>query len=179
MKSSCSLGDGYFNEIRDIILVDPELYKSSKSRNISREIGYFNKKVSPNSYILAGPGRWGSSDPWLGIPVNWKDISNVKIIIEIGLSSFPVDPSFGSHFFQNVTSRRIGYFTISHRGNKDLIDLNWIKERPLREKKKFSSWYQLDEPVRISINGQDGIGVGLKPQLKESPVMNEQDSSGI
>ena len=179
MKSTGSLGDGYFNEIRDIILVDPELYQSSKSRDIAREIGYFNKKVSPRSYVLAGPGRWGSADPWLGIPVNWKDISNVKIIIEIGLSSFPVDHSFGSHFFQNVTSRRIGYFTISHRGNRDLIDLDWIRKLPLKEKKEFSSWYQLDKPLRISINGQEGLGVGLKPQLEESPVMDEQDSSGI
>ena len=179
IKSTGSLGDGHFNGIKNIILVDPKTFQPGKSRDIAKEIGHFNKNLSSEPYLLAGPGRWGSADPWLGIPVNWQDISNVKIMVEIGLENFPVDHSFGSHFFQNVTSRRIGYFTISHKGKKDLFNLKWVRKLPLKEKGEFSSWYQLDVPLRISINGQNGLGVGLKPELKEKDSMDEQKSPGI
>ena len=179
IKSTGSLGDGHFNGIKNIILVDPKTFQPGKSRDIAKEIGHFNKNLSSEPYLLAGPGRWGSADPWLGIPVNWQDISNVKIMVEIGLKNFPVDHSFGSHFFQNVTSRRIGYFTISHKGKKDLFNLKWVRKLPLKEKGEFSSWYQLDIPLRISINGQNGLGVGLKPELKEKDSMDEQKSPGI
>ena len=179
IRSTGSLGDGYFNEIKNVIFVDPKTFQPGKSREIAREIGHFNQNLSSIPYLLAGPGRWGSADPWLGIPVNWQDISNVKIMVEIGLKSFPVDHSFGSHFFQNVTSRRIGYFTISHTGKEDLFDQKWVRKLPLKEKRKFSSWFQLDVPLKISINGQNGLGVGLKPDVEETEFMDEQESPGI
>ena len=159
--------------------MDPKTFQPGKSRAAAREIGYFNNKLSSEPYLLVGPGRWGAADPWLGIPVNWQDISNVKIMVELGMKGFPVDHSFGSHFFQNVTSRRIGYFTISHKGKKEMFDLKWVRKLPLKEEKEFSSWYQLDVPLRISINGQNGFGVGLKPEVKETDVMDEQESPGI
>ena len=179
IKSTVSLGNGHFNGIKNIIFVDPKTFQPGKSRVAAREIGYFNNKLSSEPYLLVGPGRWGSADPWLGIPVNWQDISNVKIMVELGMKDFPVDHSFGSHFFQNVTSRRIGYFTISHKGKENIFDLKWVRKLPLKEEKKFSSWYQLDVPLRISINGQNGLGVGLKPEVQETDVMDEQESPGI
>jgi hypothetical protein len=179
IRSTGSLGDGHFNGIKNLIFVDPETFQPGKSRDIAKEIGHFNKNLSSDPYLLAGPGRWGSADPWLGIPVNWQDISNVKIMVEIGLKNFPVDHSFGSHFFQNVTSRRIGYFTISHKGKEDLFDMKWVRKLPLKEKGEFTSWYQLDVPLRISINGQNGLGVGLKPEVEETYIMDEQESPGI
>ena len=179
IKSTVSLGNGHFNGIKNIIFVDPKSFQPGKSRDVAKEIGYFNNKLSSEPYLLVGPGRWGSADPWLGIPVNWQDISNVKIMVDLGMKDFPVDHSFGSHFFQNVTSRRIGYFTISHKGKEDIFDLKWVRELPLKEQKEFSSWYQLDVPLRISINGQNGIGVGLKPEVQKTDVMDEQESPGI
>jgi len=179
IKSTVSLGNGHFNGIKNIIFVDPKSFQPGKSRDVAREIGYFNNKLSSEPYLLVGPGRWGSADPWLGIPVDWQDISNVKIMVELGMKDFPVDHSFGSHFFQNVTSRRIGYFTISHKGKEDIFDLKWVRELPLKEQKEFSSWYQLDVPLRISINGQNGLGVGLKPEVQKTDVMDEQESPGI
>ena len=179
IKSTVSLGNGHFNGIKNIIFVDPKSFQPGKSRDIAKEIGYFNNKLSSEPYLLVGPGRWGSADPWLGIPVNWQDISNVKIMVELGMKDFPVDHSFGSHFFQNVTSRRIGYFTISHKEKEDIFDLKWVRELPLKEEKEFSSWYQLDVPLRISINGQNGLGVGLKSEVQKTDVMDEQESPGI
>ncbi len=178
IKSSGTLGDGNFEEIRDIILVDPITFQRSKTKIIAEEIGKLNKLVS-SPFLLAGPGRWGSADHWLGIPVTWQNISNVKIMVEIGLDNFPVDHSFGSHFFQNVTSRRIGYFTISHKGQQDRLDLPWIRNCPLKEKKEFTSWFQLEKPMAVTIDGQTGLGIILKPRNEEILMMDEQESPGI
>ena len=107
---------------------------------IAKQIEKINQKLSESEkYVLIGPGRWGSSDPWLGIPVEWDQISKAKVIVEYGMDSFPVDPSFGSHFFQNVTSMRIGYFTINHKKKTDKIDIDWINTQPVKKKTKYRS----------------------------------------
>ncbi len=179
MQSSVSLGDGQFQHIQHIVFVDPDNFKRNRSKDIAREIGKINARLSKKPYLLIGPGRWGSADPWLGIPVSWQDISNVKLMAEIGMEDFPVDPSFGSHFFQNVTSRRIGYYTISHSTKEDHIDLEWIRTLSTKRAGKFCTVYSLDEPLRISINGQNGLGLVLKPKIDELISMDEQESPGI
>lgn len=173
------LGNGIINDVRNIVIVPPHLFDSAHTQEIALEIEKFNEKMSDNSYILIGPGRWGSADPWLGIPVIWNQISKVKIIIEMGMKEFPIDPSFGSHFFQNVTSMRIGYFTIDPKKPDDILDWEWLKNQELVEQAKYTQWYRLEQPLPVLINGKTGKGkiYKTKPLVKDS--MDEQKSPGI
>ena len=147
---------------------------------IAKQIEKINQKLSESEkYVLIGPGRWGSSDPWLGIPVEWDQISKAKVIVEYGMDSFPVDPSFGSHFFQNVTSMRIGYFTINHKKKTDKIDIDWINTQPVKKKTKYIKWIELDRPITITIDGQTGEGSIIKPLDPIKEKMDERETSGI
>ena len=130
-------------------------------------------------YILIGPGRWGSADPWLGVPVNWNQISRAKVIVEVGMNDFPVDPSFGSHFFQNVTSMRIGYFTINHKKKQDKLNMKWLQNQNVKAVTKFTKWIQLERPVTVTIDGQTGEGNMIKPLDPVKEIMNEHEASGI
>ncbi len=178
-KSEAALGNGMIEGIQDFILVDPKGFDPTHTKKMAKEIEFFNAALEGRPCILMGPGRWGSADPWLGIPVQWQQISNAKVIVELGIKGFPVDPSFGSHFFQNVTSMRIGYFTVNHKKKSDVSDLKWIKSQTIRQKKKFTKWIQVEKPVTVKIDGQTGNGIILKPSEDEQEFMDEQDSSGI
>ncbi|MEC9437769.1 MAG: DUF5752 family protein [Candidatus Neomarinimicrobiota bacterium] len=179
-SSSVALGNGLINDIKNIIYIDPNKFDASKTISIAKEIEKINHLIPDGEkYILIGPGRWGSSDPWLGIPVEWDQISKAKVIIEYGMESFPVDPSFGSHFFQNVTSMRIGYFTINHKNNKDSIDTDWIKNQAIKKSTKFIDWIELDDPLIVTIDGQNGKGEIIKSQKNLDEKMDEQETSGI
>lgn len=179
-RSTIALGNGKIEGIRHAIIVHPDKFDSAKTRDIAREIAAYNDRLSPEfAYILVGPGRWGTADPWLGIPVNWDQISGAKVIVEMGLENFPIDPSFGSHFFQNVTSMRVGYFTINHKEKRDFINLEWFVDHKVLKKKQFTSLIEMEEPVVVNIEGQSGEGAILKPLIPEEEVMDEQESSGI
>ena len=179
-KSDIVLGDGVCDSIYNIIYVDVDTYDRSFSNNISREIEFFNQQLgSKKPYLLIGPGRWGTADPWLGIPVNWKQISFAKTIVELGIDEGSPEPSFGSHFFQNVTSLRVGYFTIQNKSNDRRIDTAWLKNQSVKQKTKFIRWIELDTPLHININGSIGEGTILKPQKELNEKMNEEESSGI
>ena len=179
-SSSIALGNGIIKNIKNIIFINPNNFDPSKSKYIAKEIEKINNAI-PNGekYILIGPGRWGSSDPWLGIPVEWSQISKAKVIVEYGMNSFPVDPSFGSHFFQNVTSMRIGYFTIDHKNKMDFIDLDWIKKQKPRKTSKYIDWFELENKLVVSIDGQSGNGKIIKPKNTQKEQMDEQETSGI
>ena len=178
--SSLTLGNGQFNNIRDIIFVDPNKFKSSQSKEIAKEIETLTTQInSKNPYILVGPGRWGTADPWLGIPVKWQQISGAKIIVEVGLPEFPVDPSFGSHFFQNVTSMRLGYFTVNHKTKEDFVDTDWLKDQQIIQELKFTQWIHTEEPLSVIINGHSGEGHILKPIPKLPESMDEHETTGI
>ena len=179
-KSSVALGNGLIENIKNIIIVDPKTFDSGKTKLIAKQIEKINQKLSESEkYVLIGPGRWGSSDPWLGIPVEWDQISKAKVIVEYGMDSFPVDPSFGSHFFQNVTSMRIGYFTINHKKKTDKIDIDWINTQPVKKKTKYIKWIELDRPITITIDGQTGEGSIIKPLDPIKEKMDEHETSGI
>ena len=179
-SSSVALGNGTIKEIKNIIFINPKNFDPSKTKYIAKEIEKINSALPDNEkYILVGPGRWGSSDPWLGIPVEWSQISKAKVIVEYGMNSFPVDPSFGSHFFQNVTSMRIGYFTINHKNKEDFIDLNWLKKQKPRKTSKYIDWFELEYNITVSIDGQNGQGKIIKPKRTQKELMNEQETSGI
>ena len=125
--SNIALGNGTLHDIEDIILVRPEHFDNLKAFLIADEIALFNKKLhlQKKPYILIGPGRWGSSDHMLCIPVKWNDISAVKVIVEIGLPDYNIEPSYGTHFFQNLISLQIIYLTIPYK-NTDSLSTNYI-----------------------------------------------------
>lgn len=179
-KSSLALGNGSIENIKHVLIVNPEKFDPAKTAEIASEIAQYNQILGKkNPYILIGPGRWGSADPWLGVPVTWEQISGAKLIIEVGINKFPVDPSFGSHFFQNMTSLRIGYFTINHKKKADSINLNWLRTQSAIKHSRYTSLIELDEPVFININGQTGEGIVLKPLPNENEIMDEEESTGI
>ncbi|SVB96767.1 uncharacterized protein METZ01_LOCUS249621, partial [marine metagenome] len=179
-KSSLVLGDGIIDSIYNIIYVDFDAFDRSLTRNIAKEIELFNRQLgSKNPYLLIGPGRWGTADPWLGIPVNWKQISHAQTIIELGIEELNPEPSFGSHFFQNVTSLRVGYFTLQNIDKSGGIDTEWLNNQPIKQATKFIRWILLDNPIYIRIDGSTGEGIILKPQPKLTDVMDEGESTGI
>ena len=179
-KSSVALGNGLIENINNLIIVDPKNFDPSKTKLIAKQIEKINNELSAlDQYVLIGPGRWGSADPWLGIPVEWDQISKAKVIVEYGMDSFPVDPSFGSHFFQNVTSMRIGYFTINHKKRSDKIDMDWINTQQVKKKSKYIKWIKLDKPITVTIDGQTGEGNIIKPLEPIEEKMDEHETSGI
>ena len=179
-SSQITLGNGSTNQIKDLLYLSPDRYDPSKSFDIAKEIEFFNNKMGRNRpYILVGPGRWGSSDPWLGVPINWQQISNTKMIIELGHQDFPVDPSFGSHFFQNIISLHIGYLTIDHKSKNDFLNSKWLEKNHPKEEKNHISWYQFKEPFSSIIDGLSGTGKVIIPKPETVEKMDEEDSSGI
>ena len=179
-SSKITLGDGLINDVRHIVFVDPKLFKPAITKDIAKEIHAINQTlIKKHPYILVGPGRWGSADSWLGVPVNWEQINGASAIVELGKNNFPVDPSFGSHFFQNVTSMRLGYFTVDHKSNTDVFDFSWLNKQIINDDKTYTTCYKLELPLRIKIDGTTGNGVILKPKVPEIEPMNEQETSGI
>ena len=124
-----------------------------------------------------GPGRWGSTDPWLGIPVTWEQISGAKSIIEITIDSLNADPSFGSHFFHNLTNLRIGYLT-QDKKNK-AFDQEWLDSCKIKKETQYLKWIRLKKPLIIQIDGSTGKAIILKESIQKEDLINESESSGI
>ena len=178
-SSSQVLGNGTYSDIKNIMYINLDNFKNDKTQEIAKIIGEYNNILgSENPYLLIGPGRWGSSDPWLGIPVNWEQITNAKSIIEIGIDKLNPDPSFGSHFFQNLTSLMISYFTLGYRDYKKNIDWNWLKKQNHIKKSKYVNIVSLNEPLIIQVDGTKGNGL-IFMHKKISETMNEDEASGI
>ena len=175
------LGNGEINSISHIVYIDADNFKRENTKNIAKEIGNINQNLGhKKKYLLIGPGRWGTSDPWLGIPVNWDQINHAKAIIEIGIDELDPDPSFGSHFFQNITNLRIGYFTFRKKYSKKSIDWGWLKKQNIINDSKDVKVISLPKPLHIKIDGINGNGIVFK--YKEKNIiepMNEEDSPGI
>ncbi len=153
--SENAMGNGVFKNIEDIVFVKRESFDPSKTVEQAREIGRLNSKLARENrrYLLIGPGRWGSADPWLGIPVTWKDISGVGAIIEAAIESLRADPSQGSHFFHNITSLGISYITVVDKG-KSFIDWDWLETLPPKEETTYLRHIQLEKPLTIKIDGK-------------------------
>ncbi len=154
------LGNGIIENISDIVFVNPETFESSLTRKIATELTRINVKLTQSGtpYLLIGFGRWGSSDPWLGIPVDWSNISNAKVIVEATLENMNVDLSQGSHFFHNLTSFNVGYFSVPI-GGIYLIDWHWLESCEYEEKTDLVSHVKLKKPLTIKIDGKNGRGV--------------------
>ena len=179
-KSDITLGGGKIDTVQDLIVVRPDSFDPAKTPEIAVEVEKMNQKFALDTqYILCGPGRWGSADPWLGIPVNWRQISQAKVIIEVGRDDMPVDPSFGSHFFQNITSLHVAYFTIDPKRKQDRLNLDWISQDSLVKSGTYVDWYRLESPFVTTLNGMTGLGMIQKPEEKKPEIMDEEESSGI
>jgi len=158
--SENALGNGITRDLTDIIYVKPADFDPSKTVDIAREIGRLNAALAKEGqkYILIGPGRWGSADPWLGIPVRWADISGAAVIVETTHASFTADPSQGSHFFHNMTSLGMTYLNITN-GNQDFIKPNWFNSRPVMRVTRFLSHIRLNRPVVVKVDGRRSTGI--------------------
>ena len=165
LRSENSLGHGIINDIYDIIYVKTDDYSASNNVAIAAEIEKLNKKFldEGKNYILIGPGRWGSSDSWLGIPVKWPHISAARVIVEAGLTHYRVDPSQGTHFFQNLTSFGVGYFTINDFMHDGVYNQDYLNGIIPYEETTFLRHVKFDKPVIVKMDGKRKIGVVLKP----------------
>jgi hypothetical protein len=159
------LGNGATKDVYDVVVVDIQKFDRSKSREVAQEVSALNSKLlaQKRPYVLIGVGRWGSLDHWLGIPVTWDQISGAVAIVESGFKDFNVTPSQGSHFFQNITSFRIGYFTVNTLNDNGFIDWDWLSQQASVEEMTFTRHLRFDKPLTVKINGHKNIGVISKP----------------
>jgi CheY-like chemotaxis protein len=159
-----AMGNGTIDDLRDVIYVDPQTFDRSKTVKMVSELESLNRKLKEDErdYILIGPGRWGSRDRWLGVPVRWAQISNARIIVEVGLEDIHIDSSLGSHFFHNITSKNIGYFDIPYGSDEDFIDWEWLKARPVADKTEYFTHVHLESPMIAKMDGRAGVSVVYK-----------------
>ncbi len=165
LVSNTALGNGIVKNIHDFVYVKPENFNASKSQEIVHLLEKLNDKFTTEkkNYVLVGPGRWGSSDPWLGIPVKWPQISAARLIVESGLEHYRIDPSQGTHFFQNLTSFRVGYFTVNPFINDGFYDIEYLAGQTAAYEDEFLRHIHFEKPIRIAIDGKKNLGVVYKP----------------
>lgn len=161
-----ALGHGITTDLYDLVYVKPEAFSASKNQFIMYEIERLNRQLITENrhYVLVGPGRWGSADPWLGIPVKWSHISNARLIVESGLSNYRVDPSQGTHFFQNLTSFGVAYFTINPFLHDGTYDTEYLNAQPAAYESEFIRHIRFEKPIIMKVDGRKNKGVVLKPE---------------
>ena len=174
LKSSTALGHGNIEGVKTVVYVRPEKFSSSNNSLIAREIEKINRGYieRDEKYLLIGPGRWGSSDTSLGIPVKWPAISGAKLIVESSLPNYRIEPSQGTHFFQNLTSFGVAYFTIDTNAKRsadspvtDLYDVEFLNSLPAVYESDYVRIVEFDSPLTIGVNGLKGTGVVVKPKV--------------
>jgi hypothetical protein len=153
--SSHALGNTESNDIADIVFVKPDDFDPARTQQIAREIGELNAKLMSASrkYLLIGPGRWGSADRWLGIPVSWAEICGVGAMVEMASSQLRADPSQGSHFFHNITTLGITYATVAE-GDSDFINWDWLTSQPMANETTYLAHVKLNSPFILKVDGR-------------------------
>ena len=166
VRSTSVLGNGKFARLHDVVVVDHDRFDRAKTAEIAMEVARFNGELVAAGvpYILFGLGRWGSADPWLGIPVTWEQINGARVIVESGLKDIKVTPSQGSHFFQNLTSFRVGYFTVNPGDGEGFVDWDWLGAAPAVRDAGYVRHLHFEEPLLVMIDGKHQRGVILKPE---------------
>jgi hypothetical protein len=161
LYTKASLGNGEIKHIRDIVFVDINQFDKLKTHDIAVDIERINSNMIGQQldYILIGPGRWGSRDPFLGITVNWSQISKARVIVEVSLANYPLDSSLGSHFFHNVTSMNIGYFSVLDTSSTDYVQWNILNSCELIQKTKYLKHVRFNLPVQVLMNGKQKTSV--------------------
>ena len=166
VQCSKVLGNGRIDNLQDIVVVDSHRFERSRSQEVARAVAHFNATLSAENrpYLLVGVGRWGSNDPWLGIPVEWDEISGARAIVEAGFHDFRVTPSQGSHFFQNLTAFQVGYLTVNPDAGEGLVDWAWLAVQPAVAEEGCVRHLQFAKPLRVVMNSRTGQGVIFKPE---------------
>ena len=164
-RSTKVLGNGRIENLHDIVVVDSHRFERSRSQEVAKAVAHFNGSLNAENrpYLLIGVGRWGSNDPWLGIPVEWDEISGARAIVEAGFRDFRVTPSQGSHFFQNLTAFQVGYFTANPDAGEGSVDWEWLAEQPAIEEKECVRHLHFADPLRVVMNSKKSQGVIFKP----------------
>ncbi len=163
--TSVALGNGRIEALRDVVYVPPANFDRGATVAIAEEVAQFNRALQREGrpYLLIGPGRWGSADRWLGIPVKWAQIAGARVIVETDLEDFKVTPSQGSHFFQNLTSFRVGYLTVNAAEGGGRLDWTWLDAQPAHAQTAHLRHLRLAGSLTVLIDGRTGRGVVLKP----------------
>ena len=161
LKTKRAMGNGLIDDVCDVVFFNLEEFKKSKTEEMAKEIDAINEimKAENRKYILIGPGRWGTRDKWIGIPVNWPQISNAKIIVEVGFEDFPLDPSSGSHFFHNVTSMNVGYFSITRENKEEFIKWDVLNSQELIRETKFFKHVRFKQNIVVKMDGKQRLAV--------------------
>lgn len=159
--SDKGMGNGLIDNLQDVIYVNTGLFDKSKTPEMAKEIENLNAMMvkEGRKYVLIGPGRWGTRDPWIGIPVNWPQISNAKVIVETSLEGFPLDASSGSHFFHNVTSMNVGYFSVQPEFSTSYIKYEMLDNLPTINQTSFYRHVRFDKPMMVKMDGKKRISV--------------------
>ena len=164
-SSTKVLGNGSIEDLHDVVVVDSQRFERTRSQEVAKAVAHFNATLNAENrpYLLIGVGRWGSNDPWLGIPVEWDEISGARVIVEAGFRDFRVTPSQGSHFFQNLTAFQIGYFTVNPDAGEGAVDWEWLSQQPAVEEEGCVRHLQFPDPLRVVMNSRTSQGLIFKP----------------
>jgi hypothetical protein len=159
LMSMNGMGNGYINTISDIVYIKRESFDKSMTPEMALEVNSINNKLIEQNrrYILIGPGRWGSRDRWIGIPVTWPQISQAKIIVETSFEDFPLDASYGSHFFHNVISMNVGYCSVQDGDTKTKIAWDLLNSMPSVNETRFFRHVQLPKPLVVRMDGRQRL----------------------
>ncbi len=159
--SDKGMGNGLIDDLYDVIYIDGDAFDKSKTAEMATEIDELNLAMmdQDKKYVLIGPGRWGTRDPWIGIPVNWPQISNAKVIVETSFEGYPLDASSGSHFFHNVTTMNVGYFTVQPEMSQGYIKYDMLDKQELVERTKYFKHVRFKKPIIIKMDGKKRISV--------------------
>ena len=164
-RSDTVLGHGRIEDLCDIVVVDEKRFDRLRSVEVAEQVARFNATLQARGvpYLLIGVGRWGSMDRHLGIPVSWSQIAGARVIVESGFRDLRVTPSQGTHFFQNLTSLNVGYFTVNPQAGEGRLDWEWLAGRPAVEDTGFVRHVRLDGPLQVVMDGRGGRGLIRKP----------------
>ena len=165
-QSAKVLGNGRIADLRDILVVDFHRFERSRSREVAQAVAHLSAKLSENRtpYLLIGVGRWGSNDPWLGIPIAWDQVSGARVIVEAGFRDLRVTPSQGSHFFQNLAAFNVGYFTVNPDAGEGFVDWDWLSRQPAVEEQGCVRHLRFEVPLLVIMNGKTSRGMIFKPE---------------
>jgi len=177
-RSEMVLGVGQFNDLYDLLFVDITRFDRAETRTVAQEIERLNARLEAEKrpYLLIGVGRWGSADPWLGIPVTWDQISGAKVIVETGFQDIKVTPSQGAHFFHNLMSLMIGYFTVNPAYGEGVLDWDWLLGQPRQVEGQYVHHLRFDKPLVVKMHGTRNRGVICKPGSEKQVVANTSSS---
>ncbi|OGU04951.1 MAG: histidine kinase [Gemmatimonadetes bacterium RBG_16_66_8] len=164
-RSPRVLGSGVLTELYDVVVVDAHRFDRAQSQVVAQQVARCNATLlaERRPYVLVGVGRWGSTDPWAGIPVAWNEVCGARVIVEAGFRDFRITPSQGSHFFQNLTAFQVGYFTVNAEAGEGFVDWDWVGEQRAQLELPYVRHLRFERPLVVKMGGKEGWGVIYKP----------------